>query len=322
MDETRRKLIELIEQGRVSQSKVDDALALLKIRPDGLAWSKFVDFVLLCLGGLSLAFSLLFFIAYNWAEIGRFTKFGLVEVSIVVSVLVFVMQKKDAVVGKVALLVACVLLGVLMALFGQTYQTGADPWQLFFNWALLMLPWAVIGRFSAIWSLWITLLNLSIVLYFESMRSALWSVFDSTNLWWVLLIFNTALLVVWECVFGRFAWLKDRWPVRLLAVASGVSVTWLVLNAIFSNDEPELIGSVVWVAWILGLYGAYRVFRPDLFMLAGGCLSGVVVTISFMTKHVFNFNSSESFLLLSLITIGLGAGSAVWLRRVHQEWQS
>ena len=39
MDETRRKLIELIEQGRVSQSKVDDALALLKIRPDGWAWS-------------------------------------------------------------------------------------------------------------------------------------------------------------------------------------------------------------------------------------------------------------------------------------------
>ncbi len=45
--------------------------------------------------------------------------------------------------GKAALLLATLLLGVFLALFGQTYQTGADPWQLFANWALLILPWEV-----------------------------------------------------------------------------------------------------------------------------------------------------------------------------------
>jgi len=34
-------------------------------------------------------------------------------------------------------MVSTILVGVLLALVGQTYQTGADTWQLFFYWAIL-----------------------------------------------------------------------------------------------------------------------------------------------------------------------------------------
>ena len=68
--------------------------------------------------------------------------------------------------GKAALLVAAILLGVLLALFGQTYQTGADTWELFATWAALITPWVIVGRFAGLWMLWLALLNVAIVLYF------------------------------------------------------------------------------------------------------------------------------------------------------------
>ncbi|MCL1477646.1 MAG: DUF2157 domain-containing protein [Marinobacter sp.] len=69
--------------------------------------------------------------------------------------------------GKVALLSTGLLLGGLLALFGQTYQTGADPWQLFFVWMLLLTPFALIGRFAPLWVLWAVLVNLALTLYFQ-----------------------------------------------------------------------------------------------------------------------------------------------------------
>jgi uncharacterized membrane protein len=53
---------------------------------------------------------------------------------------------QHAMVSKLTRLMTCLGLGVLLALFGQTYQTGVDPWETFFNWALLMLPWTLPAR--------------------------------------------------------------------------------------------------------------------------------------------------------------------------------
>ena len=52
--------------------------------------------------------------------------------------------------AKGCLTIAVLSVGALMALFGQTYQTGADPWQLFFNWAVVIIPFVLISRFTPI----------------------------------------------------------------------------------------------------------------------------------------------------------------------------
>ena len=51
-------------------------------------------------------------------------------------------------------LAALLATGALFAYFGQTYQTGADPWQLFALWALLTLPLALAARSDALWLPW------------------------------------------------------------------------------------------------------------------------------------------------------------------------
>ena len=46
-------------------------------------------------------------------------------------------------VSSVLLALAAVLIGAVLALLSQNYHSGADSWQLFAWWALLLLPWAL-----------------------------------------------------------------------------------------------------------------------------------------------------------------------------------
>ncbi|MBI1422115.1 MAG: DUF2157 domain-containing protein [Gammaproteobacteria bacterium] len=321
MTSPRNQIIALIEQGGIAPDNIPDALTASRVEPDGESWKTFLDHLLLWLGGLALAFAVMFFIAYNWDDLGRFAKFGLMEGLIIMTVLVYWKLDKAKVAAKISLLLASIFLGVLLALYGQTYQTGADPWQLFFTWALLMLPWAMIGRFSAIWILWIGLINTSIILYHMTFRNAFWMVFDSdmSMLWWVF-IFNTLALFAWEFLEQRWTWLAERWATRLLALASGTAITWLAIYVIFDPRQGDAVSIVVWLAWMGGLYFFYRMKKPDLFMLAGGCLSGIVVIVSVLIRYMLDRLEAGGFLLLALVIIGLGTGAAIWLRNVHREW--
>jgi len=322
MPSSRSQIINFIEQGVIPPDKVDDALAAARITPNARAWKTFIDHLMLWLGGLALATAAIFFIAYNWSDMGRMGKFGLVEVLIVLAVMAY-WKFSDAAAGKVALLTATIFLGVLLALFGQTYQTGADPWQLFFNWALLMMPWAIVGRFPAIWLVWIVLINLSIILYHQTFRGVFWLMLDDENgMFWLTFAFNTLALIAWEMLSKPWPWLAERWAVRLLAVGSGVPLTWLVVYGIVDRENGLVLAGSAWALWTAIMVFVYKMKRPDLFMLAGCCLSGIVVVVTFLGRQLLESAEAGGFLILALVVIGLGTGAAVWLRNVHREWQS
>jgi uncharacterized membrane protein len=323
MSTPRRQLIDFIEQGIIPAEKIDAALSVVKVTPDGNSWRTFIDRLLLWLGGLALAFAVMFFIAYNWKDLGHFTKFGMVEGCIVLAVAAYCKLAENSIASKVSLLVASIILGVLLALYGQTYQTGADPWQLFFNWALLMLPWAAIGRFTAIWIVWVALMNVSIVLYYLTFRGIFGFVIGSeSGMLWVAFLFNTLVFVAWQLLAATWHWLSERWAIRLLAVSSGVPLTWLVLFSIFDHREAGGFPGLIWALWLVAMYYVYRRIKLDLFMLAGCCLSTITVTVSFFGEHVLRHGDPGLFLFLALIVIVMGGGAALWLKNVYQECQS
>ena len=319
----RSQLIALIEHKAISEEKIDDALRATKVMPTGQAWIGFINHLLVWLGGLALSFAVLFFVAYNWQDIGRFAQFAMVEAAIVVAVLAYWKLGTESTAAKVSLLSATILLGVLLALYGQTYQTGADTWQLFFTWSLLILPWVIVGKFSAIWIVWILLLNVTIMLYQLTFQSLFWFALGTeTAMLWTLFLFNTLVLVVWEILSGRYRWLSVRWAARLLALASGTSITWLVVYSIFGYHDASNLAGFVWSVWLAMLYFIYRKIKPDLFMLAGGCLTAVVVLVSFISKHMLKNGEPAVFLFVALIIIGMSTGIAMWLRSIHREWST
>lgn len=146
MTSIRRELVALIEQGAIPREQVARAVALSGLHPSGRAWGVFLDRLLLWLGTLALASALLFLVAYNWADMGRWLRFGLVQAGLVAAIGVYWWAEGrgpadegraddgradngvvDNIVARAALTTASLLLGVLLALFGQVYQTGADP---------------------------------------------------------------------------------------------------------------------------------------------------------------------------------------------------
>jgi hypothetical protein len=71
MSTPRRQFIDLAEQGMIPPEKIDAALTITKVTLDGKSWRIFIDHLLLWLSGLSLAFAMLFFVAYNWKNLNN-----------------------------------------------------------------------------------------------------------------------------------------------------------------------------------------------------------------------------------------------------------
>lgn len=85
-----------------------------------------------------LIFSVTSFTAFNWKLMGNYQKIAIPMVLISVSLICFNFFK-DEKYKKLFLFFSCFLIGTLFAVYGQVYQTGADSWILFRNWAIFLV---------------------------------------------------------------------------------------------------------------------------------------------------------------------------------------
>jgi len=89
--------------------------------------------------------------------------------------------------GHMLMVAACVMIGVVLAVFGQAYQTGADTYGLFTGWAALMLVWVVAQCFAPLWIVWLCVLSTGIWLYIFDVspwheEEQFWRAFATTGL--------------------------------------------------------------------------------------------------------------------------------------------
>jgi uncharacterized membrane protein len=212
----------------------------------------------------------------------------------------------------------------LLALIGQTYQTGADPYELFTAWALLMLPWVLLARLPALWVMWLVVLHVAYVLYVTTFRM-LWGFFylEDERIFIGMVLFDGAALFIWEWLAQQgWEWMRGRWVPRLLALTVGTLATMLAIDDVFSAHRSS--GGWYFTLYIVvlgALYAAYRYKLPDLFMLAGGALSVIVVVTSIMFRMFTETSRSDTgtFFTMGLIVLLMTAGAAHWLRQVARE---
>ena len=156
---------EALSSGEISRSTFDDLVDWSVSPPTSEEWHWYFRKHCLVLGWLLVISGVVFFGAYNWSGLSRFAKFGILEVLIVAGFCSALMRKVNSLVGETLLVSSAVLVGVLLAVFGQVYQTGADSFKLFLAWSLLILPWCVGGRSNALWFLEWLLVNLTFGLW-------------------------------------------------------------------------------------------------------------------------------------------------------------
>ncbi|MBK7007009.1 MAG: DUF2157 domain-containing protein [Burkholderiales bacterium] len=131
-------------------------------------------------------------IAANWETLGRFGRFGLLQALVLAAGVGAAMRPAArAPLGLLALLG----IGALFAYFGQTYQTGADAWQLFALWAALALPLCLGARSDVLWAPWALVAMTAIALWTHTHSGHRWSV-EPHQLPVHLLAWAAALLMV------------------------------------------------------------------------------------------------------------------------------
>jgi hypothetical protein len=128
------------------------AAALAASSPPPEAWTRLLTLAAGGVGAGLLASALVTFLAANWDRMGRFARLGALEVALVVAATVAA-RWFGRLASRLALDVGFVAIGALLAVFGQTYQTGADPYQLFLGWAALGAPWVLVACAEELWLL-------------------------------------------------------------------------------------------------------------------------------------------------------------------------
>ena len=318
---TQESLRPLIKAGIFSPDELEQALRIAGITPDGKAWSRFLNTLFLLLGSIFLAAGVIFFFAYNWASMHRLLKLGVIQTALILAVFTASFHGFEKLAGKASLLLACILVGALFALFGQIYQTGADAYELFLAWSAFIAGWVIISNFAALWLLLLILLETALFLYWAQVVEMTWFIYRSPVLYERLFGMNVLALSLWEvCSLRGVSWLRGRWIPRLVA-SLGLFFLMIPL-VILILDQDAFPYGLKYIALLPFLYVAcvgfvlwfYRVVIFDLYMIALVLLSLIVLVTIFCAKQIGN--DYGGFFFLSVLIVAFSAGAAAWLRRI------
>jgi uncharacterized membrane protein len=294
------------------------ALALAAASPPAREWVRFLTGALLLLGAGLLLSGIVCFFAFNWADLGRFAKFGLLEAAVAVCAALGCWKLRDLT-GRVALFAAAVLVGPLLGVYGQTYQTGADPWGLFAFWALLILPWVVVARFTALWMLTIALADTALVLYWTQVARPAEASWYMLFVWFAAI--HVAAVIAWEIQRRRATpWLDEEWAPRLLVATAFLALLVPAVPTVLDIqvNQSRAVGFVAFWIVVAAAFTYYSRVREDLFMMtsAGG---SVMTVVTFAIGRVVFTELRLDFigaLLMAMILIAEVTLGVAWLRRM------
>lgn len=305
----------LAEQGRLSPQALERALRL-GLEPPSLAdWTRLSERLLLVLGTALALAGVVFFFAYNWSGLGRFARFGLIQAGILAAALTALRLGLDGLPGRLALLAAAVLIGPLLGVYGQAYQTGADPYELFLTWLGLALPWALAARFAPLWLGLVVLANVSLGLYWEQAAP---DAGGGLPVYLALFALNAGAWLAAEVLAPPLRWLSRLLALAALAVltvpACGVVLDWM-------EDGWGLATLSLLAATGVAVLTVYRRARPDLFMLALVTGAGMAVVSCLAGRIFFQVLRLEEMgaLALALVLLAQLGAAAAGLRRLGRE---
>ena len=291
-------------------------LSSLNNQPSGL--EKYLERGLALLAALLLGAGLVFWVAANWEVQTRAFKFALLEGALLLSLLTALPWPR---IRTAALLLATLVLGGLLAFVGQTFQTGADAWQLFAVWAALALVWTLVARSDGLWALWLLIAGLGIALW--SGDSLLNPVASALN-WRSSRNLLTALL--WLGIFVVplvLPWLGVPRPARIASrVAAAMALSaWVALGiwGLFTREQSGLY--LLPMLLVAGAFAVMLLRKPrDFLVLAMAVLALNVLVITGIAHALLsNGDFQEGSILLIAVVAAASMGlSGTWLFRLQR----
>jgi uncharacterized membrane protein len=292
---TRDDLYILVRHSNLGAEEVGHALKK-NVYHDKDAWQKFVKQLLISLGlGFAVA-GIVFFFAYNWANLHKFAKIGLAE-GLLITAASCALFFKNRTVKNIILTVAAMLVGVLFAVFGQIYQTGANAYDFFLAWTIFITLWVVVANFAPLWLLYLILINTTFSLYAEQVASN-WS---SVLVMSILFAINALALFIFILISKFWQQLNvPKWFLQLLAVAVACCATIGISIGIFERYTPAFPILILTTLLTYGLGIKEGLASKKIFYLAVISLSTIVIGSSLLLKVS---HGEGMFLLVSLFIV-------------------
>jgi len=271
-----------------------------RIYTDTQDWIRFMQLFLLGLGGSFIVAGVVFFFAYNWADMHKFVKLGLLESLLMLVTLVAVFSKWSARFKNVLLTASVLLTGVMFAVFGQIYQTGANAYDFFLGWTLSVVLWVVVSRFEPLWLILWALINTTFILYTNQVATHL----PFTYVLNILFGINAAAVVAWEVLAAKLIIkTKHKWLPRVLTLAAVAPLTISMVVSMYSDfrEDYGLSFILAAVSFTIGIW--YGLRTRDLFYLSVIPFSVIVVAAAGIVRLADN-DPVGMFLLACLFVIG------------------
>ena len=268
------------------------------IYSDKESWQKFLRFFFIGLGVGFTTSGIIFFFAYNWADMHKFVKIGLIEGLIVVSILVLLFSKMSLDIKNILLTSTSILVGVLFAVFGQIYQTGANAYDFFLGWTMFITIWVFVSNYAPLWLVFITLINTTLILYSKQVAQDWSDVFVCTLLFAINVLFLTTFLWVKK---SKYEIKSPIWFLNLIALASIFFSTTGIAIGIFDKSQTSFFILIVISSVLYGLGIRYGLKVKSGFYLSVIPLSVIIIISALLVKLS---NDASMFFFISLFVIG------------------
>ena len=262
---------------------------------------------LLVLGASHFLAGIVFFFAYNWDDLSPFAKFGLLQAGLVISVFAAVRLKVASPAGQALLISASIFTGVLFAVIWQVYKTGADAYELFTAWSVLILPWVIASRSSAHWFLWIVICLTAFSLYGNQVLVPLGAL---THDQLGIAVGAAAIVSMGACelaVLAGLKWLGDRW-LRVSLALIGVGILFVPAMMFVFDWQGISLGITAFVVAAAGLGFVYSRLIPEFAIVAIATGFAAVVSMAIGARgvhEIIGFDDGTSSLITSLIVLVL-----------------
>lgn len=280
-----------------SESGVKKILAD-KVYNNAKSWGKFLELFFISLGVCFTTAGIIFFFAYNWADLHKFIKLGLIEGLIIITTLIVLFSKFNLNIKNIILTGASILVGVLFAVFGQVYQTGANAYDFFLGWTMFITLWVIVSNFAPLWLVYLTLINTTLILYAEQVAHNWSTVFVFT----LLFVINILFLIF--CLFGlrKISEIKfPNWFLHIVALASVIFATLGIISGIFDEIEASFWVLIIITSIVYGIGIKYGLKIKSGFYLSIIPFSLIVILSALFIKIS---DDAGMFLVVSLFVIG------------------
>ena len=273
--------------------------------------------VTLTLGVALLLSGIVFFFAYNWSQMSKFSKFALIESGIIGAFILSMRQSSSKLTSDMLLLAAAVLTGVVLAVYGQTYQTGADAYTLFLGWGVLISGWIFTARNGPLWVLWLILWNITLVTWYGQVINPDFERSPSV-LVISLIVLNSCFILVREFLSKNRMWLKNKAgqlipQLLVLTCSTFYLLEYILSDSPFSYDSQGFIfpGILFSLGAHIGLFTLYRYIRLRSFPLFLSLAATSIVALGLIGRILSELTDNIGFFFFFTIAVLAVSGSVI-----------